>query len=341
MGKIDWYNDNANRSYPFVNGTVDYQPPSAPPTVKDLPNGIVVDAGFLMGLQSGFDHELHEVFLQEIRREGSTFFLEFRSDAPGLFERPLTFTREVGDETYLAEFVDNFQEPVTSVSGSVSYSASGSGGECPEEPLWSGFIVTGKISALEALLPLDGVVTRTDTDDGLIEPALIQSMVASYVDSLNVANNDRTRVTAPEGCPPVTWDYPTNIIFIRDTCIRGDVRFQEGFNTLITQNNFDNSVVIAPSLGAGAGLPCETVPLFDGETPPITGVDSSLLEGGATCGDILRSINGKPGRVLEILAQQGVVITPIPASNKLVINVDMTGLALCYDSDVSEVSESL
>jgi hypothetical protein len=44
---------------------------------------------------------------------------------------------------------------------------------------------------------------------------------------------------------------------------------------------------------------------------------------------------------LEILAQQGVVITPVPAENKLIINVDMTGLALCYDSDVSEVSESL
>lgn len=338
MGKVDFYNDNANRAYPFVTGTVHSRPPGVPLTVKDLPNGLIVDAGFLMGLQSGYDAELHEVYLHEIRRQGTTFFIEFRSTAPGLFERPLIFTREIGDNTYAVEYVDNFQEPVSSESASSSFSASGSEGPCPPEPLWSGFLVTGKLSAFETALPADDEITRTDDDDGLLEPALIQSMVVGYIDSLNVANNDRTRVTAPEDCPPVVWDYPTDIVYVRDTCIRGDVRLRPGFNTIIVQNQFENSLTITPSVGAGAGQPCESVPLFNGEMPPD---DSILLEGGPTCGDVLRSINGKSGRVIEFLAEQGVTISPDPENHRLTINVDMTGLALCYESDVSQVSEQL
>jgi hypothetical protein len=337
MGKIGWYNDNANRSYPFVKGTVDAQPPAVPKTIADLPDGIIVDAGFLMGLKSAFDHELHEAYLHEIRREGSMFFLEFRSDAPGLFERPLIFTREVGDPDYQLEFVDNLNEPVTSESES-GFSASGSGEPCGPEPLWSGFVVTGKLSALEELLPADDAVVRLATTDGLIEPALIQSLVQSYVDSLSVANNDRTRVTAAENCDEVTWPHPTDIVFVRDECVRGDVRLKAGFNAVIQQNPFDNLITIGAITGAGEGEVCEQVPLFDGESPPD---DSVLLEGGPLCNEAVRSINGVGGRLLDIMAGLGAVVTPDPENNKVIVNMDMTGLALCFVSDVSEVSESI
>ena len=120
MPQIDFYNDNENRAYPFVLETVDMRPPAVPPTIEDLPNAVAVDAGFMMGLQSGFDAALHDVWLHEIRREGTTFFLEFRSDAPGLFERPLIFVRTTGDLDFTIEYVDNFSDPVTSLSVSES-----------------------------------------------------------------------------------------------------------------------------------------------------------------------------------------------------------------------------
>ena len=334
MGKIGFYNDSANRSYPFVKGTVDQKPPAAPPTIADLPDGILVDAEFLMGLRSGFDHELHEAFLHEVSRIGSTFFLEFRSDAPGLFGESLIFTRDVGDPDHQIEFVDNFSVPATSES----FSASGSGGVCDPEPLWSGFIVTGKVSELEALLPVPGTVMRAGSD-GLIEPALIQSLVDSYVDTLNIANNDRTRVTASQGCSDVTWPHPIDIIFVRDTCIRGVVKLKPGFNVTIQQNEFDNSLEVATVAGAGEGAVCDQVPLFEGESPP-DGGESLLLEGGLLCNETVRSINGVGGKFLDFMAGLGATIIPDPNNNKIIVDLDMAGLALCFVSDVSEVSES-
>jgi hypothetical protein len=326
MAQIDWYNDNENRAYPFVLETVDARPPAVPPTIEDLPNAAAVDAGFMMGLQSGFDAELHDVWLHELRREGDTFFLEFRSDAPGLFDRPLTFTRMVGDSDFSIEYVDNFQEPVTSLSVSESEIPG-----CDPEPLWSGFLVTGRIEALEALLPADGTVVRAD-DGGTIEPALITSLVNGYVDSFNLANNDRTRVDAPENCPPVTWPHPIDMIFVNEECMRGHVRIKPGYNALIRQSTSNNRITIAAGTGSGEGEPCEAVPLFDGESPP-EGGDSSLLEGGPLCNEAIRSINGVGGRVLDVMGGPGVTVTPDPANNRLTLDVSMVGLSTCFESE--------
>jgi hypothetical protein len=329
MSKPGFYNDNAARAYPFVKGTVNTQPPTVPATVVDIPNDIVVDAGFLVGLKSQFDAETHEIYLEEIRREGSQFFFEFRSDAPGLFQRPLTFMRAVGDEDELLEFTDNFEDPVVSVSAS-GFSASGSTPECDPEPLWSGFLVTGSMTAIATLLPSDDTIARVDSGDALIEPALIRSMVTGYVDSLQVANNDRTRVTAADGCPEVTWTHPTDIIFLRETCIRGDVRFKAGFNSYVQQSDIDNLIEIGALAGAGEGQPCEEVPLFDGED---SASDGDFLGGGLACGETVRSINGVGGRLMNILSGAGASITPDPNNNRVIINLDMSGLALCYTSE--------
>jgi hypothetical protein len=329
MPKIGWYNDNANRSYPFIRETVDEQPLAVPPTIENLPDAVIVDCGFIMGLQSGFDSALHDVFLQEIRREGSTFIYEFMSDAPELAGQTLLFSREAGSEDYQVEHVDGFNDPATSVSDSVSESESES--DCLEEPLWSGFLVTGKMSVLESLLPGDDSIERVD-NGATVEPALIQSLVTAYIDSFNLANNDRTRVTAAENCPPVTWPHSTDQIFTHQACMRGPVRLKPGFNAEVAQSTIDNEMVISADVGIGEGEPCEQVPLFDGESPPVGG-DSQLLEGGPLCNETIRSINGTGGRITSLLAGRGVTITPFPAINKLVVDVNMAGLAICYEAE--------
>jgi hypothetical protein len=338
MAKIDWYNDNANRSYPFIRETVDQRPLAVPPTIENLPDGVIVDCGFLMGLQSGFDHALHDVFLQEIRREGTTFIYEFASDAPGIAGQPLLFSREVGSEDYQIEHADNFDIPVVSESASVSVSDSASAepGEedCPPEPLWSGFLVTGQMEVLEALLAPGESIERIDIG-GTIEPALIQSLVDSYIDSFNLGNNDRTRVDAPEGCPPVEWPHPIDQIFVNRACLRGPVRLKPGFNTDIIQRTLTNELTIGASVGAGEGEPCEQVPLFDGESPPVGG-ESQLFEGGPLCNETVKSINGIGGRLMTLNPGRGVTITPDPESNRLVVDVNMLGLAVCFVSEESE-----
>jgi len=265
------------------------------------------------------------VFLQEIRREGSTFIYEFSSDAPGLVGQPLLFSREAGTDDFQIEHVDNFDIPVTSVSDSDEVET------CALEPLWSGFLVTGKMPDLELLLPVDDSVERV-SDGGTVEPALTQSLVGAYIDAFNLANNDRTRVDAAEGCPPVTWPHATGDIFVNQECLRGPVRLKPGFNTEIIQRTFNNELTIGVDVGGGEGEPCDQVKLFDTESPP-EGGDSSLLEGGPLCNETIRSINGIGGRVTSLLAGRGVTITPVPAENKVVVDVNMAGLAVCFESE--------
>lgn len=330
MPKLDFYNDNANRAYPFIKETVDQRPPAVPPTIENLPDSIIVDCGFLMGLQSEFDPKIHDVFLQEIRREGSTFIYEFASNAPELIDQPILFSREAGTDDYQIEHVDNFNVPV--VSDSVSDSVLEVGTEdCPPEPLWSGFLVSGKMPDLESLLPGNDTIERVD-DGGTVEPALIQSLVGSYIDSFNLANNDRTRVDAPENCPPVTWPHAINQIFVQRECLRGPIRLKPGFNAEIIQRTFNNELTITAEVGGGEGEPCDQVPLFDGESPPVGGV-SQLLEGGPLCNETIKSINGIGGKIMSLLAGRGVTITSVPSKNKVVVDVNMTGLAVCFESE--------
>lgn len=316
-----FYNTNANRAYPFV---VNESPATA------LPHAIVVDAGFRVGPLSRFVAGTHTIYLAGIRRQGSWFYLDFASDAPELYDATLTFARHVANEDYLFEDTDSGRSGLSESSQSDSASS----GSC-DEPLWSGYLVTGKVAALEALLPTDGSVAYASTD-AVIEPALVQVLTEGYVTRLSVANDDRTRVDAAEDCDEVVFGFDTGLVYVAERCLIGEIAFKPGYNCSITQQSADNAITIDGIVGAGAGEPCEVEPLFPGETPP---AGSNLLEGGPLCNEILRSINGIGGRQFSILTGTGVTITSVPEENKLVMTVDMSGLALCYDH-MSRVSES-
>src|ERR1019366_7524789 len=127
-------------------------------------------------------------------------------------------------------------------------------------------------------------------------------------------------------------------VYTATTCIRGDVRFYSGFNAAIRQESFNNAIVFTGAVGAGEGEPCTAVPLFTGEVPP---VGSSLLEGGPTCDEVVRTVNGVGGQFSFINANQGVTISNVPAEKKITINVNMSQLAICFGASFSEVSEAL
>ena len=332
MATPGWYNENGNRAYPFLAGSVGV---NTAPGVGHLPDSAIVDAGFVMGLESGFDAALHHVWLDHISRVENIIRFVFRTDAPGCATQTLIFARDLTDPTsYLTEYVDNYNPAVIAGAGSgyslSLFEGSGYSGTCDPEPLWSGFLVTGDLAPLAALR-FDGMTWLATGEQGTVEPGLIHNQDGSYVADFNLANQDRTRITAPAGCPPLIWPYPTgpDIIFVAGRCLRGDVRFAAGYNATIRQDNTANAIILGASVGAGLGQPCDELPLFPGERPPAPG---RKLDGSLPCNRVIRSLNGRGGTLLTVLGGLGVDITPVPLEHKIVVNVDMARLSVCFSA---------
>lgn len=331
MARPGFYNDNRNRSFPFVLKTVGVRTPeSGLPTMLQLPDDWVVDCGFVMGPDSGFDSADHSVWLQKVHRVGNMIYFQFASDAPTLYEKYLVFSRSIADIEYSVEYLDS--EVYVDESESVSLP------EYCTEPLWSGYLISGIMSNVVARLADGESVVRVD-GDAVVEPALIQNLNNTIVSSIELANGDRTRAASPDECPDISWPHPVDIVFIRERCIQGDIRWTPGYNAVITQNDTDNSITIGALVGSGAGQPCAEVPLFDGELPP-NNASNSLLAGGPLCNETLRSFNGIGGPNFTFLGGQGVSIVPDPENNCILVDFNLVDLVLCV-SDFSEISESL
>lgn len=319
MSTPSFFNQNENRAYPFTDS--DTNPLDS----------VVVDVGFVAGPRSRYESGVHAVRLVSLRRQGAFFYLDFTSDAPELFGVPLTFSRHISSGDFAVEFIDSGTAGISASSDSGFSDSESLAHRACDEPLWWGFLVTGRMSTLEELLPSDGALSFSAT----VEPALIQNLAEAYVTQLATANIDRTRVTASEECEGEA-EESNSTVYTNATCVIGDVVLVAGYNSTITQSDQDNSITLGAVVGAGAGEPCEQVERYPGEQPPD---GSSLLEGGPRCNQVLRSVNGIAGPLLSLIAGRGVTITSVPEENTVIVNVNMTGLALCFDS-ISAVSES-
>lgn len=324
MASPNWFNQNENRAYPFILKTVAR---AGSGSVRNIPNTAIVDAGFVLGTGAAFEADTHVIRLSRVRREGGFFYFDFVSSAPAMFGSTLTFRRDVTDTDYVTEDNDSDTEYGLSLTNPDE--------EC-FEPLWSGFLVTGDLTKLAELLPADGELTGA-SGQGTIEPALIQNLSGTYVASVNLANDDRTRVENPDDCDPVAWPVPPEPLYVNAACLRGVIRFMPGYNSVVDQADADNTLTFRAEVGAGAGQPCNEVPLYQSETPPD---DSSLLSGGPTCAQVLRSVNGIGGRLFDFLAGLGFQVSPDPGTNTVELDCNFTGLALCPE-DVSSVTESV
>jgi hypothetical protein len=168
-----------------------------------------------------------------------------------------------------------------------------------------------------------------------VEPALIINQAGAYVDSLNLANADRTRATAPEGCPEITWPHDIGQIFVSSRCVRGDVKMKPGYNTTILVNAFENAIEVSAFVGAGEGEVCSQPKLFSEESPPV-GDFTTLLDGSLLCNQTIRSIDGVGGRFLDFLGGAGVNVQPVPEENKIILDADMAELVICFTESESD-----
>ena len=339
MARPDFFNDNANREFPFQEGTV-----GGTGTATDLSNLIdsaIVDCGFVMGPESEFDELTDSVYLESIERSTSDVFkFRFKATTAALADTPIDFYRELGDPDYTTNFVESDAPSyVPSGSASDSDSSSGSftpGGECGE-PYWSGYLVTGLLQDIADILPQGSAITRSG-DDALVEKALIQNLNQSQVVSVNLANSDRTRAKTPEDCPDLTWPFTTGLVYPIEECLQGDIKFEPGYNIAIIQDVSTNTIQFFPLVGAGKGEPCTELPVFVGEEPPV-GSTNGLLAGDYYCNEVFRTVNGIGGPNLDFYAGVGVSIVPDSTNNKVVIDINLADLVQCVSS-ISTVSVS-
>jgi hypothetical protein len=323
MSRPGWLNDNESRSYPLV--------PRGPLMLRGvlpvgLPYSALVDFGCVVGPDAGFDGRTHPIYLQSVARAGGRFVFAFRCDAPGLAGVSLRFPRDVSD----GEFATGESEATADVPpGAVEPCVA-----IRDDPLWEGFLTTGLLDDLAAVLP-DGEVLVAGAVPPTVEPALVQDLSRGYVRTLNLANEDRTRARAPAGCPeassealggPVDDAHQYRAIVNRE-CLSGPLTVREGYNCTIRQSARENSLTISAALAGGAGEPCVEVPLAGTEAPPAA---STLLTGGPACSEVVNSINGLTGGVIHLVPRNGVRIEPsTTAPNTLVVDFDLRDLTVC------------
>ena len=183
----------------------------------------------------------------------------------------------------------------------------------------------------ETVADVGSLATTTTACGGIVgnypvEPATIQSMVGSYVRTVNIANAERTRSTSPDECRDHCWSFPLKEHYVESACLEGVIRVKPGYNSNIYQEAHDNKLILGARPGAGEGISCGPVSLTSAEAPPD---DRSTLDGGLTCDEVVRSINGVGKQFFTITGGSGVVVSTVPEEHKIVIDVDLRSLVAC------------
>lgn len=323
----------------------------------DLPSELIVDFGAIMGVASDYSDARGDfVYLYRLRRSGGYVLFEFRTTADAAKTQSLYFVRSLTDPEFKQDWAESWSNqsgdppfPFVDTSSSIAQSVSSSAAFCDrdtvcddqdrrwkcggvgcQESVWEGFLITGRFEALADMLA-DGDELVFAIGLWAIEPARVQNLNKSFVQSLNIANRDRSRHTPPEGCDSASSAYPV-VTYLGRRCLQGDISFKEGYNCLIRQDNTNNTLTFNGQVGAGAGEPCEEVPLYPGESPP---ADSRYLGGGPACDEIIRTINGKGGPALRLLGGPGVRVYDSPTDASTVfVDADLGTFAVCLTPEL-------
>lgn len=308
MPRTGFYNDNSARNYPIA---TDARPMMG---AIELPTSTIVDFGCMIGVGSGYEYQSHGVWLESISRSVDILTFIFRCDAPHMLDRQLVFHRSMADVEFTTSRADS---GAVAAASSSSSSSSMAAAICYREPPdWEGFLVTGDLTDLFDVLD-DGDTLTGSKSATPVEPALVQNLDHTFVRSVNLVNKDRLRA---DGVTPSIW-------IVNETCMADSVRFTEGYNSAISVSYVDNAIVLSAGVLAGAGEPCDEVPLYEDEEPPD---GSLLLTGGPACRELITTINGVGGPNVQMLGGIGVSIYAHPTiPHRVVIDLDRHDLRTC------------
>lgn len=287
-----FYSRNSLRHYPLVRES-------------DLPVGLLVDAGFVVDQDGGFVPSQHPVRVDSVARVSGGWTVSVSGPPDG---RQLVFFAADGWGEWATVWADGVEAP----SGS---SSSASPGGVPAN--WFGFVVLGRESAWQAAVPAGSI----SPPNARFEPART-AISRGFVRSVRVASRERLRVSTPDcgsassvQVPPTSQDRPYREW--PSTITSGILSLVEGHNLSIRPR--PGLLTFSARPGYGAGAVCEEVPVFQGESPP---PGSALLTGGPGCGDLVRTLNGLPGRTVLATGGPGVFVTDNPADGVVYFDVD-------------------
>lgn len=291
MAERDFYNVNDFIAYPLMYGD-DFSFVSS----GALPQKGLVDAGFMFGLDSQFDISQHTVTLFAVTIGGSgDIIFDFRSDAPGL-----------------AGFRWLFDFPAGATDGCVSYvDATPTPSGTPEPDRGWAFLTLGDPTDLLAL----GAGTYLLNAPPRIEPALLQSLVDTYVRTLNLADDKRA---CPAACCASSSSSSSSSssggqeAFIAAIGLMGDVKFKEGYNSRITVDTVLNSIDFDAEIGVGAGVTCDDMVIDEG---------GIRVDNCQNCDGLIKSINGvqSPSGLLRLNGGSGVLFVRDPLNAHKII----------------------
>lgn len=295
MPEGDFYNSNISRAYPFTYASTLAQG-------ANYDDALFVDAGLIISLQN---YDNSAVSLTKIRRDGTVVLVEFT-----ILGQKYDFSFDTKGDDYFTELTtfdspNNGCAPVTGVEI---------------------FVTTGRWSAWESLPD----ATDIDFTLLLVEPANVQNLANTFVTKIAVANMTRTRATVPPGCDELVFATPGGIIQVVEDCITGDIRFDNGVNSVVRQDEFDNAIEFVAAAGIGADESCNELEFFPDEAPP---PGRTTLDGSLRCEEVLRSINGVSIRLFEISAGPGAVVLADPENSTLTVDVDMSQLSICLSQE--------
>jgi len=148
----------------------------------------------------------------------------------------------------------------------------------------------------------------------------------SYVRTISLANRQRLQTTEP-------WAPPgplSNVAHTQVANLTGNIVLTTGYNCNLAQDDTDRDLTVGAGIGAGAGIPCEDIQAYPGDTVP---AGSIYLSGGPSCSQLITSINGQHGTTVKLVGQQGTTISADPTTpNQILIAFDMTDMAACTAS---------
>jgi hypothetical protein len=302
MPETDWLNINDFREYPLEQGA-DLSLTSG----GLLPQRGLVDAGFVMGVESEFDitDPLHDVYLDRVVRGVTSLTFVFKSDAPGFagyeFQFPVALDEEIGATFHV--------DAVLVATGE------------PDFCKGTAFLVVGALDDMAELT----VDTHTLIAAPKAEPALTQSLVGALAKTINAAN--ALRPCPPNCCDPTPSSsssssssqapVPDDLAVPDVEAAVGDVQLKPGYNATVKVIETFNAIEIGAGVGSGAGEPCDDIRV----------TENGLLvdENCQGCRGFIYSINGQGRDQTHLLlaAGPGIDILPDPEdSSGLVVSVD-------------------
>jgi len=331
MAELDWLEANDLRAYPLIDG--DFSLSGG----LTLPRKGLVDAGFMLGIDSYFEPGQDSIYLYSITIGLTTLTLRARAEYADAERDFLRCYEWCFSFALLAKFGETVHADATHIETSLPASDRG-----------QGFITVGDLSELAAL-PLGEHLLLSAPS---FEPALSQSLVRSFAKSINLANgprpcppicecepssssssdsssdpssSDSSSSSSPSGeCTdpdPIEPDGDDHDAALPETVgLTGAIKLMPGYNCEITVVAGQNLVQIGAGVKSGKGAPCNDLRIDE------TGqVWEDLC---AACDGPIYTLNGIGAETehFQLIGGPSVVVTPNADEHEIVISLDEEGI---------------